>query len=49
MSLRKVQTLLGHACPKTTARYTHQTGVVEQDNKHALNELLADLLPRKDK
>ena len=49
MSLRQLQTLLGHACPKTTARYTHQTGVVEQDNKHALNQLLTDLLPSKDR
>lgn len=44
ISLRKLQDILGHSCPKTTARYTHLTGVCEQNNPQALNLLINDLI-----
>jgi site-specific recombinase XerD len=43
MGLRRLQDLLGHSCPKTTALYTHLTGVVEHDNAQAINQLIQDL------
>ena len=43
MGLRQLQDLLGHSSPKTTALYTHLTGVVEQDNAQAIDQLINDL------
>lgn len=44
MSLRQLQDILGHSCPKTTARYTHLTGVIEQGDANALDTLIDDLI-----
>lgn len=43
LHLRGVQTLLGHACPKTTARYVHLTEKVRGDGHATVNRLMADL------
>lgn len=43
LHLRGVQTLLGHACPKTTARYVHMTEKVRDDGHATVNRLMADL------
>jgi site-specific recombinase XerD len=43
LNLRNVQTLLGHACPRTTVRYVHMTDA-GRDNGHATIEgLMAQL------
>lgn len=39
LSLRHIQTILGHARPETTARYAHLTSVTEQDSLDAINRL----------
>ena len=44
ISLRKLQDVLGHSCPKTTARYTHLTEVCEHNNPKALDLLVNDLI-----
>jgi len=44
VSLRKLQDILGHSCPKTTARYTHLTEVSEKNNPEALNLLINNLI-----
>lgn len=43
LTLRNVQMLLGHACPKTTVRYVHMTDAC-RDNGHATIEALMDQL-----
>ncbi len=43
LSLRHIQALLGHASPKTTARYTHLTGVSEQNSFSTINDLINTL------
>ncbi|NIR94023.1 MAG: tyrosine-type recombinase/integrase [Gammaproteobacteria bacterium] len=43
LSLRHIQDLLGHASPKTTARYTHLTGVSEQSSVSTINDLVNTL------
>lgn len=35
--------LLGHASPKTTAKYTHLTGVSEQNSAATINDLVNSL------
>ena len=40
LSLRHIQAILGHATPKTTARYTHLTEVTEKDSIDAINGLM---------
>ena len=44
VSLRKLQDILGHSCPKTTARYTHLTEICEQNNPAALDLVIKDLM-----
>ncbi|RLA19104.1 MAG: hypothetical protein DRQ62_12385 [Gammaproteobacteria bacterium] len=39
LSLRHIQTLLGHANPATTARYAHTTELTEQDTINTINQL----------
>lgn len=43
LSLRHIQSLLGHASPTTTARYTHLTNVTEKDSWETINELINTL------
>ena len=43
LSLRHIQTILGHASPTTTARYAHITDFTEQDSLHTVNELVNTL------
>ncbi|MDN5874263.1 MAG: site-specific integrase [Sinobacteraceae bacterium] len=43
LHLRGVQTLLGHACPKTTARYVHMTETIRGDGHDTVNRLMAEL------
>ncbi len=43
VNLRAIQTAMGHECPKTTARYTQYTDVV-QENTHQLINSLVDQL-----
>ena len=43
VSLRKLQDILGHSGPKTTARYTHLTEICEQNNPAALDLVIKDL------
>ncbi|MDN5939352.1 MAG: site-specific integrase [Salinisphaera sp.] len=43
LHLRGVQTLLGHACPKTTARYVRMTEKLCDDGHATVNHLMADL------
>ena len=42
-SLRAVQTVLGHSCPKTTAIYTRMTEEVLQNSALMLNDLVDSL------
>jgi integrase/recombinase XerD len=43
VSLRVIQAYLGHSSPKTTARYTHLTGKVEDIAVAAVNRVMHDL------
>lgn len=43
LHLRGVQTLLGHACPKTTARYVRMTEKMHDDGHVTVNRLMAAL------
>ncbi|MDF1581633.1 MAG: hypothetical protein P1P74_12790 [Desulfuromonadales bacterium] len=43
MSLRHIQSLLGHASPTTTARYAHLTAVTEKDSLTTINQLINSL------
>jgi integrase/recombinase XerD len=40
LSLRHIQSLLGHASPATTARYTHLTDIAEQHTTETINRLV---------
>jgi len=43
LSLRHIQTILGHASPTTTARYAHLTDITEKDSLETINDLLNTL------
>ena len=43
VSLRSVQMLLGHACPKTTARYVHMSDKTRGDSAALINDLMGQL------
>jgi site-specific recombinase XerD len=43
LSLRHIQGLLGHSCPKTTALYTRLTETTEQDTAETINRLVNTL------
>lgn len=43
LNLRGVQELLGHACPKTTARYVHMTDHCREDRRVVIERLVARL------
>jgi integrase/recombinase XerD len=43
LSLRHIQSLLGHASPTTTALYTQLTEVAEQDAARTINHLVNSL------
>ena len=43
LNLRGVQELLGHACPKTTARYVHMTDKCRDDRRVLIDGLVAQL------
>lgn len=46
LNLRGVQELLGHACPKTTARYVHMTDKCRDDRRVLIDGLMAQLRDR---
>ncbi|MBU0969900.1 MAG: tyrosine-type recombinase/integrase [Proteobacteria bacterium] len=43
LSLRHIQSLLGHSRPETTARYTHLTGITEKESRITINDLVNTL------
>jgi site-specific recombinase XerD len=43
LSLRHIQTLLGHTSPTTTARYAHLTDITEQNSFATINRLINTL------
>ena len=43
LSLRAIQVLLGHMCPKTTAVYTQLTETIQLNTKKVMNHLLDEL------
>jgi integrase/recombinase XerD len=43
LSLRHIQSLLGHASPTTTALYTQLTEVAEQDAARTINHLVSSI------
>ena len=43
MSLRAIQTHLGHASPITTARYTKMTDEVSQNSALMINDMFSDV------
>jgi site-specific recombinase XerD len=46
LNLRGVQELLGHACPKTTARYVHMTDKCRDDRRVLIDGLIGQLRDR---
>jgi len=46
LNLRGVQELLGHACPKTTARYVHMTDKARDDRRVLIDGLMGQLHQR---
>lgn len=46
LNLRGVQELLGHACPKTTARYVHMTDKCRDDRRVLIDGLMGELHQR---
>lgn len=46
LNLRGVQELLGHACPKTTARYVHLTDKCRDDRRVLIDGLMGQLRDR---
>ncbi len=43
LNLRGVQELLGHSCPKTTARYVHMTDKCRDDRRVMIDGLMTEL------
>ena len=43
LNLRGVQELLGHSCPKTTARYVHMTDRCRDDRRVLIDGLMSEL------